>query len=171
MILDTPLLFDDENHDKWLLLGYTIEQQEYEKSPEITINVCGGGGKLWMLGEFINSIQKAQQKGIHVIASIIDEAFSAHAYLTVFCDEVKIHPSSFLLFHQAFVQKALFFNLIKYKSFDILDSEKLFQEIIFYKAENIELLAKEDIEIIKNGGEVKVTNSEKIQRTKRFRLF
>jgi hypothetical protein len=125
------------------------------------LRISGGGGKIHLLNSMLRSIKIAQTNGSKIIAEIIGEAYSAHAFLAIFADEIIFTPGSSLIFHHAAIIHSYLFGLISYRDMRLDSSDTQIQTNLFNQCVSTQLLTNNDIEFMKTGGDIVVTNREK----------
>ncbi len=163
MIINTPTTFTEKNKNEWFDIGEHIHEST---DKEIIFNITGGGGKLYVLRNFLQYIYQAKLYNCKFIANICGEVVSAHAFLAAYADEIIFTPNSRLIFHSAFATKK--FLGISYKSYKLSDDDLLIENNAFKQAVLMDLLTIPDVKFIKTGGELCV---DKHNKTYRYNFF
>ena len=153
LTLDIPDLFDELSIPEWERISETIENTT---ATSITLNVCGGGGGVYILTPVLKSIQKAQKMGKVITAKIFGEAYSCHAFLSAHTDHIIFTEGSSLIFHNVGVHKSLLFGLIQYRSLQLNEEDCETQRNMLARCVAMEILTEEDLKIMRDGGEVTV---------------
>jgi hypothetical protein len=163
MILITPQLFNLESTKEWQQIGKLIQYS----NEQITMYITGGGGKVYMLMMFLELVLIAQMNNIKITAIITNEALSCHAFLATFADNIIFTPNSSLVFHHGYIKKSFLFGLIKYKSMNLSEYEMGIQNFLFKYCISSNILTQDDIDYMKKGGTVTVSE-ESGKRVKKY---
>ncbi|MDD4242889.1 MAG: hypothetical protein PHG08_01120 [Bacilli bacterium] len=155
--IELPNVFEEDNSIEWDKIGRFIENQT---SPQITLCICGGGGKLHILDRFTKAILAAKQKGTFIIANIFGEAWSSHGFLAAYADLIVFEPHSAIILHHPFIKKTILFGLLTYKDLNLCKSEREITKNLFRQCLSSGLLTRKDINDIIRGKELVISPVE-----------
>lgn len=155
--IELPNVFDESTSLRWDTLGRFIENQT---SSQITLCVCGGGGKLHILDRFTKAILMAKQKGNFIVANIIEEAWSSHGFLAAYADLVVFEPHSAIILHHPYIKKTTLFGLITYKDLNLCGSERKITKNLFEQCLSSGLLTRKEINDMIRGKELVISPVE-----------
>lgn len=151
LILEVPNIFDELSIPEWERISKIIENTT---ATSITLNICGGGGGVYILTPVLESIQKAQKMGKVITAKIFGEAFSCHAFLSAHADHIIFTEGSSLIFHNMGIHKSFLFGFIQYRSLRLNREDYEIQIKLLARCEAMGILNKDDFEIMRKGGEI-----------------
>ncbi len=151
MVINTPSVFNSDTAQEWYNIGLSIEEQ---KSSQLTLRISGGGGKIYILDSVLKSLKVAQSKGVKIVAEIVGEATSAHAYLAAHANQIIFTPNSSLFFHHSAVPRSYLFGLISFRDLQLGQNEMEIQNNMFDHCVRVHLLTEDDVGIMRKGGTI-----------------
>jgi len=149
-----PDSFDNANYPTWGKI--IVRLRTLEKGDVVHLVVQGYGGQVLMLNEVRAAILWAKASGATVVATVIGPAYSAHASLVCFMDEVYYLPGSSLMFHYAATTEEKLFGLLEYRQLvtrlsDVILADSMLQDCVDKK-----ILVPGQVKVVKGGKAVVV---------------
>ncbi|MCK9369680.1 hypothetical protein M0R04_07210 [Candidatus Dojkabacteria bacterium] len=146
-------MFNSDTAQEWCKIGLFIEKQ---KTSQLTLRISGGGGKIYILDSFLKSITVAQSKGVKIVAEIVGEAYSAHAFLAAYTDKIIFTNNSSLVFHHAAIPRSFLFGLISYRDLHLGQAEMEIQNNMFDQCIRAQILNEDDIAAMRRGSTITI---------------
>ena len=150
IVLDVPETFQSDD-PVWLKYGQALREMPID---HWTFRITGYGGSVMDANRFISSIEDAQKQGKTVDMDVVGPAYSAHAIITCYADNVNLREGASLMFHSVSYVNSVFFGLIQYGESNIDTATSAVQDRIFNQCVKKGILSKEDVAFIKNDGDV-----------------
>lgn len=153
--IDVPKTFMGMDNLAW---DQIAELLRTTGAKNIILRITGYGGDIMTGNLVVRSIQDAQAQGKKIYMDVIGPAYSMHAYLTCFTQNVQLRDGASLMFHKGAAYGSTFFGFVNYSTPINDQTGKVLESYLYGQCAKIGRLYPADIEQIKKGNAVVVSN-------------